>query len=465
MPTPAPGPTRNPARKLAPVPWRWTHEGRMHRTDVGEASMNGRTAFAVGNQKRIHIAPPHGMDHFPPATGARYDTTNRTDSHPSSQHVTTPFDVAIVGLGAMGSAAAYHLARRGQRVVGIDQFSPPHAMGSSHGKSRMIREAYYEHPLYVPLVQRAYVLWDELSLMAGAPVFLQTGGLMVGPEQGTLVQGTLRSAAEHRLAHERLSSGTLRRRYPAFSPLDDMVGVLEHRAGILFPDVIIRSHLQLAELHGATLRRDEAVQGWDRTTEGIAIRTSSGTIVARQMIVAAGAWTAPLLVSLALPLTVERQVIHWCDPVQFPEYFTPERMPVSIWELPDGTLFYTKPDLGDGVKIGVHHGGATVTAESIDRHISDAEDARIYDLLRRFVPFAKGHLRDRAVCMYTNTPDAHFVVDRHPEVEEVLILSPCSGHGFKFASVLGEVAADLVTRGSSDFDLTPFALQRLRSAS
>lgn len=374
--------------------------------------------------------------------------------------MTTPFDVAIVGLGAMGSAAAYHIARRGLRVVGIDRFSPPHAMGSSHGKSRMIREAYYEHPLYVPLVQRAYTLWDELGQVAESPAFRQTGGLIVGPERGTLVQGTLRSASEHRLPHELLSTGALRSRYPAFSPLDGMVAVLEHRAGILFPDVIIRTHLQLAELHGATLRRDEVVQGMDRSPEGIAIRTAVDRIVARQVVVAAGAWTAPFLASLALPLTVERQVIHWFDPARFPERFSPEHMPVSMWELDDGTVFYTKPNLGDGVKIGIHHSGATVTPESIDRTVSPQDSAPIHALLERFVPDAAGALRDRAVCMYTNTPDAHFIVDRHPELEEVLVLSPCSGHGFKFASVLGEVAADLVTRGVSAFDLSPFTLKR-----
>lgn len=374
--------------------------------------------------------------------------------------VTTPFDVAVVGLGAMGSAAAYHLARRGLRVVGIDRYSPPHDMGSSHGRSRIIREAYYEHPLYVPLVQRAYTLWEELAQVAGRPVFRQTGGVMVGPEGGALVQGTLRSTSAHALPHELLSSGELRRRYPAFVPQPDMVAVLEQRAGILFPEAIIRTHLQLAELHGATLRCGDPVQGWDRTGQGIAIRTELGSVVARQVVLAVGAWTAPLLATLALPLTVERQVIHWFDPASTPEHFAAERMPVSIWEVDEGRLFYTKPDLGDGVKIGVHHGGATVTPESVDRTVTPADVSTVGALLRRFIPAAAGRLRDSAVCMYTNTPDAHFIVDRHPSFEEVLVLSPCSGHGFKFASVVGEVVADLVTRGISVFDLSPFSIRR-----
>ena len=378
--------------------------------------------------------------------------------------MSTPFDVAIVGLGAMGSAAAYQLARRGQRVVGIDRFSPPHGMGSSHGHTRMIREAYYEDPIYVPLVQRAYALWAELERAAGGrTLMIQTGGLMIGSEQSALVTGTLRSAQEHGLPHEVLASTALHRQYPAFSPLDDMVGIRDPRAGILLPEQIISAHLSLAEHHGAQLRRDTVVHGWERTPEGLAIRAGNEVVIARQVVVAAGAWTSSLLGEGVVPLRLERQVIHWFDPLQAPEYFTPKRMPVSMWELPNGSLFYTKPDLGDGVKIGMHHGGLEMTIDSVDRRISETEDALIYDLLRRFVPFAKGHPLDRAVCIYTNTPDRHFVVDRHPEEPDILILSPCSGHGFKFASVLGEVAADLIITGTSSFDLSTFALSRFAS--
>ena len=371
------------------------------------------------------------------------------------------YDVAIVGLGAMGSAAAYQLARRGQRVLGVDRHAPPHAHGSSHGRTRMIREAYYEHPLYVPLVQRAYALWSALEKAAGGRrFFLRTGGLMVGHEAGTLVGGALRSAALHRLPHELLQPGKLRRNYPAFAPLDDMVGVFEPRAGILLPEAILKAQLDLAEHHGATLRRNTVVHGWAPSADGVVLRIGDDTVLAKQVVVAAGGWTGPLLPELALPLVVERQVIHWFEPARNPEVFTAQRMPVSLWQLEHGAMFYTKPDLGDGVKVGVHHDGATVTAETVDRRVSEAEDAHIVDLLRRFVPFAKGTLRERAVCTYTNTPDAHFIIDRHPDVPQVLLLSPCSGHGFKFASVIGEIAADLVVNGACGFDVSPFALAR-----
>jgi len=326
----------------------------------------------------------------------------------------------------------------------------------------MIREAYFEHPLYVPLVQRAYALWSDLERQAARPLFLQTGGLMIGNEQGALVQGTLRSAIEHHLPHEVLSSGKLHRRYPAFAPLDDMVGVWEARAGILFPEEIVAAHLSLAQARGAEVRSNSAVQGWAPQGDAIALHLAGGEVVeAGQVVMAAGAWVGTLLHELKLRLTVERQIIHWFDPARFPEYHEPARMPVSIWQLGNGTLFYTKPDLGDGVKIGIHHGGQTVSPDSVDRRVSDFEAAAVYDLLRRFVPFAKGHPRDHAVCLYTNAPDNNFIVDRHPEEPRMIVISACSGHGFKFASVIGELTADLVTRGRSEFDLSPFSIARL----
>ncbi|HEX4933799.1 MAG TPA: N-methyl-L-tryptophan oxidase, partial [Gemmatimonadaceae bacterium] len=276
-------------------------------------------------------------------------------------------------------------------------------------------------------------------------------------------RGTLRSAQDHELAHEVLAPSALHRRFPAFSPLDDMVGVLEHRAGILLPEAIVQAHLELAAHHGATLRVDTRIDGWDQGAGCVAIRIGGETVRARQLVVAAGVSIGELLPELQPLLTVERRTIHWFEPVRFPEYFTPERMPVSLWELEDGTLFYTKPDLGDGVKIGIHHGGEAAHRRRSGASAHDAadeEDAEVYDLLRRFVPFAKGHQRERATCRYTMAPDAHFIIDRHPAADNVLILSPCSGHGFKFASVIGELAADLLTTGGCAFELSPFSIRR-----
>ena len=376
--------------------------------------------------------------------------------------MSVPFDVAVVGLGAMGSSVARLLARRGRTVIGFDAYAPPHDRGSSHGHSRMIREAYYEHPQYVPLVRRAYELWREMEHEHGGHTFfVRTGGVMVGHESGVLVQGTLRSATQFGIPHEVLSAGKLHRRFPAFSPLPDMVAVLETRAGVLFPDQIIAANLEFARAHGAELRGGEGVVGWEPVAGGVALHTAGGRFLARQVVFAAGAWTAGLLDSLALPLAVERQVLHWMEPAGFAEHFTPDRMPVSIWELASGQLFHTKPDFGDGVKIGLHHGGAITTAETLERRVTPAEDAVIFDLLRRFVPFAKGEIRQRAVCMYTNTPDGHFVIDRHPETESAIVISACSGHGFKFAPAIAEAVADLIDERPPRVDLSAFAIGRL----
>ena len=375
--------------------------------------------------------------------------------------MSTAYDVAIIGLGAMGSTAARFLARRGRSVIAFDTYAPPHDRGSSHGRTRMIREAYYEHPAYLPMVRRAYELWREMEHESGGRTFFRaTGGLFIGPESGDFVQRLLRSAVEHRIPHEVLSSGKLHRRFPAFAPLDDMIAVYETRAGLLFPDQIIAANLDFAARRGAALHVNEGAIGWNDADGEVEVRTAKGSYRAGQLVLAAGAWTSALLNDLALPLRVERQVSYWVEPSRFPEHFAPERMPVSLWELHSGGSFYTMPDLGDGVKIGIHHAGSTTTPETISRRVTPDEDAAIFDLMRRFLPFAKGEIRERSVCMYTNTPDRNFVIDRHPMHDRVVVVSACSGHGFKFAPAVAEVVADLVDGLQPRVDLSPFAIGR-----
>lgn len=372
-----------------------------------------------------------------------------------------PYDVIVVGLGVMGSATAYTLARRGLRVLGIDRHLPPHAYGSSHGKTRMIREAYSEHPQYVPLVRRSYQLWDELGHDAGGRTFLRkTGGLYIGPSDSPTVKGALSSAMQYRIPHEVLSAGKLHRRFPAFSPLEEWVGVYELRAGMLFVEPILEAYLEMAKLKGAELRLGDEVLSIDVSGGVVRVATARGTHEAGQAVVAVGPWTPELLGDLALPLTVERQVSHWFDPARDAQYFAPDRMPVSIWEYGPSKYFFTMPDAGDGVKVGLHHGGDAATPESVRRTVSPDEMAYITDMLRRFLPFAKGHLNASATCLYTNTPDGHFIVDRHPGHPEVIVLSPCSGHGFKFAPALAEGVLELVEGRRPTFDLSPFALSR-----
>ena len=373
--------------------------------------------------------------------------------------MSSTFDVIIVGLGAMGSAAAHHLARRGKRVLGLDRFAPPHAFGSSHGKTRIIREAYFEHPLYVPLIQRAYELWAELEIQSGRNLFQPTGGLMIGRPDSAVVTGALRSAKEHHLKFKLFSGAEVRRQFPGLRPSEEMVAVWEPRAGILFPESCIEAHLRLAREHGADLRFDEPVSGWEARAGGVRVVSAHGEYEAGQLVLTAGGWIKGLLPDLNLPFTVERQVQFWFEPRNAAP-FQPARCPIHIWEYEPGRHFYGFPNLGEGVKAASHHEGEIVSPDNIRRDVSPAEVEGMRRILRQFLPDADGPLRSAVVCMYTNTPDHHFFIDRHPECPQVLIASPCSGHGFKFSSAIGEVLADLVARGESRFDLSLFGNRR-----
>jgi sarcosine oxidase len=365
------------------------------------------------------------------------------------------YDVAIVGLGAMGSAAACHLARQGRSVLGLDRFTPPHALGSSHGHTRIIRQAYFEHPLYVPLVQRAYELWAELERQSGQALLRITGGLMIGRRDSVLVEGAVHSAQEHRLAHELLTPAQVRSRFPALRPDDDMVAVWEPHAGILCPEACTEAHLRQAALSRASLRYGETVSAWHADGDGVRVLTDQGDYRAGQLLLTAGAWMTSLLPGLNLPLSVERQVLYWFTP-RDAAVFAPERCPIHLWEVSPGRFFYGFPDTGDGVKVAMHHGGEATTADGLRREVGDDEVAAIREMARRFVPLADGELRTTAVCMYTNTPDDHFWIDRHPQHAQVLIASACSGHGFKFSSAIGELLSQLLTGRQPGFDLRVF---------
>jgi len=372
------------------------------------------------------------------------------------------FDVAVVGLGAMGSAAAFHLAQRGQRVLGLDRFTPPHSFGSSHGQSRIIREAYYEDARYVPLVQRAYQLWNELEQLAGCRLFRQTGGLAIGRPDGELVSGVRHSAGVHGLAHEVLTAGQVRDRFPAFQAADPFVGVWEARASILFPEACIQAHLDLARRAAVTLRFDEPVAGWEMDGELVRLVSSQGEYRARQLVISSGAWTRQLLPGFDPPLTVERQVLYWFDPAGNARHFQPDRCPIMLWEYQPDRIFYSFPDLGEGVKVARHHQGEMTDADHIERTVKDQEIDAMRALLQQHMPDTNSRLRNCAVCMYTDTPDLHFLLDFLPGHPQVLIASPCSGHGFKFSSVLGEIMADLLTNGRAAFDLSLFSFRDRR---
>ena len=362
----------------------------------------------------------------------------------------------------MGGATAFHLARRGRRVLGLERFPAGHARGSSHGESRIIREIYFEHPHYVPLVRRAYELWHELERDSGERLLTTTGGLMIGPEHGRLVSGVLRSAAEHDIPHEVLTAEQVGVRFPGFELRGGAVAVVDPRAGFLDADACVRAHLEISARLGADLHFDERVTSWKSDGDGVLVETTRGRYSARSLVLSAGPWMTALLPDLALPLVVERQVLVWLEPSMHAEWYDAARCPIYLWEDAHGHMGYGFPRLAQGVKAAVFHDGDIVPdADAIPRTVEPREIQRVRDALSHILPgVATGAFRDAKVCPFTNTPDTHFLIDFHPSFPNVLISSPCSGHGFKFASAIGELQADLIVDGRSRFDLSPFRLAR-----
>lgn len=368
------------------------------------------------------------------------------------------FDVGIAGLGAMGSMAALELALRGKRVIGFDRFRPPHPFGSSHGKSRIIREAYFEHPQYVPLVQRAYQQWAALEQASSRQLLVPTGGLMIGPPGGTLLRGARTSALEHNLPFEELPATVLRSRFPMFEPHETDVGLFEPRAGVLLPEAALEATLQLAEAAGAELHFDEPVTTWS-AGEAVTVRSAAGHWRVEKLILAAGAWMAGSLPRTALPLKVARQTLFWFAP-SAAVAATPDRMPIFIWEWEPERMFYGFPDLGEGVKVAIHHEGQSTDPDQVRRTVYPGDADPLREVMATRMPRLAGSLRQTAVCLYTNTPDGDFILDRHPDEPRVILASPCSGHGFKFAPAIGEALADMVEDRVPRFDLAPFRLSR-----
>lgn len=373
------------------------------------------------------------------------------------------FDVIVAGLGAMGSATAYHLARRGARVLGLEQFASGHTLGSSHGDSRIIRELYYEHPLYVPLVQRAYELWEELEKEAGVDLLRVTGGVMLGAANSELVRGAMLSGATHGIPAEVLERDEIVSRFPAFAPPEGYVGVWDARAGYLRPEACIEAHATLARRAGATLDYEEPMLHWEADGDGVRVTTSAGEYRADRLAICAGAWTKSLLAELELPLKVERQVLVWIEAPEPAERYAEESFPIYMCELPGGRLLYGFPRLERGVKAGIHHEGALYDSpDQVSREVLPGDVAALRESLAHFLPsLSTAAVRESVTCIYTDTPDGHFLVDFHPRHRQVLFATPCSGHGFKFSSAIGELQAELLLDGRSRFDVSAFGLARL----
>jgi len=374
------------------------------------------------------------------------------------------YDAIVVGLGGMGSAAAYHLASRGKKVLGLERHAPVHDGGSSHGESRIIRQAYFEGAEYVPLLFRAYELWEDLERETGEDLMTLCGGLFIGPEDGELVSGSIASADEHDLPYEILGPAELKLRFPVFEPGSETVALFEKRAGFVRPERTVRAHLDLAGSLGADLRFGERVLSWEATDSGARVGTEGGVYEADRLIVAAGAWAGELLSDLGLPLEVTRQILFWFRPRGGVEAFAPGRLPIWIYEPDDGNMFYSFPavDGADTVKAAFFRAdGTPADPDTIDREVHDDEVDFIRGYLGRHVPAMDGELVAARTCMYTNTPDQHFVVSAHPDHPQVAVAAGFSGHGYKFCSVIGEILADLATDGWTRHPVDLFSPARL----
>ena len=367
------------------------------------------------------------------------------------------FDTIVVGLGAVGSAAVYQLAQRGQRVLGLDRFAPPHTLGSTHGGTRIIRKAYFEGQQYLSLLERAYPLWRDLEAASGQSLLNLCGCLNIGPPQSEVVEESRRSAEALGLPFEELSPEAVQQRFPAFHLPEDHVAVWDPEAGLILPERCVAIHLEHARRHGAALRFDEPALRWQIDGAGVAVTTAQATYRADRLILSAGGWITDLLVEFQPSIRVERVTNAWFRPKANAAHFDPARCPVYIWEYDTDLFFYGFPDLGRGVKCGIHYEGTVVDhPDEIDRAVSEADEAAARACLRRLFPDADGPLEDAAICFYTNTPDKHYLIDRHPEHPQVVFASACSGHGFKASNAIGEALADLVMDRALQVDIEPF---------
>jgi sarcosine oxidase len=381
------------------------------------------------------------------------------------------YDAIVIGLGAMGSATLYQLARRGARVLGIDRHAPPHALGSSHGDTRITRLAIGEGAHYTPLVKRAHAIWRELEKETRADLLTQCGELIIsGAARRSSIhvegffQNTVEAARAHDIAHELLDAGEIRRRFPLFNVRDDEIGYFEPEAGFVRPERCMAAQLALAEHLGAKIHRNEIVETFEASSAGVTVKTDRGAYCADKIVIAAGAWLPQLLGGdFAALLSVYRQVVHWFAIEGDARALAPECFPVFIWELSDWPRgIYGIPSTdGASLKVATEQYAATTAPDSVDRSVSPQEIAEMH--ARVVAPNIKG-ITSRSVkttvCLYTVTPDAGFIIDHLPQSERVIVASCCSGHGFKHSPAIGEILADMVQGRRPSFDISPFRLAR-----
>lgn len=374
----------------------------------------------------------------------------------------THYDVIVLGAaGGVGSAALFHLARRGARVLGLDRFPPGHHRGSSHGRTRIIRQAYFEHADYVPMALEAYRLWDELGQLHGRTLLHETGLLQIGPAAGAVVRGVLDSARRHDLPVEQLSAAEVQHRWPGFHVPAEMTGIYERRGGYLTVEQCVLAHAQQAVQCGARLQTGETVRSWRPNHDGFSVETSGGAYEAQRLVIAAGPWSGDLLADLSLRLTVRRKPQYWF-PSQEPDiYRAAAGYPAYLYELREG-IFYGIPAIDDGgVKVAQHTGGVIVEDPlALSQEVDEADLAAVRQFASRYLPQLGPELRDHDPCLYTLSADEHFIVDSHPRHERVVFAAGLSGHGFKFTCVLGKLLTELLLDNGTSLPCDFLSLRR-----
>lgn len=372
------------------------------------------------------------------------------------------YDAIVIGLGGMGSASAYHLARRGWRVLGLEQHDLLHDRGSSHGLTRIIRLAYHEHPSYVPLLRRAYELWHDLEADANERLLVTTGSLEGGPEDGPMFRGALEAAELHEIEHEVLTADEVREQYPAYGELDPGTRVVwQPDGGFLLAERTILAHVNGALRNGAELRFREPVTSWEATAEGgVRVTTGRTTYEADRLVICAGPWAGRVVRRLAELAKPERQVLAWLQPNR-PELFTTERFPVFILDVPEGSFYGFPVHDVPGFKFGwYHHFGEPIDPDDPDRSAGERDEAALRAFAERYFPEGAGPTVMLKACIFTNSPDEHFVIDRLPDAPQVSVAAGFSGHGYKFCSVVGEIMADLAMHDGTGHDIGLFRLDR-----
>ena len=377
------------------------------------------------------------------------------------------FDAIVIGVGSMGSAACFELTRRGFRVLGLDRFPVPHENGSHTGQSRIIRKAYFEHPDYVPLLESAYRAWADFERLSGEKFYTETGLLYAGPDHSALIKGVQESAVRYGIAVEDLAPAD-RSRFSVFDIPADYRVLYEPQAGFLTPESAISAYVRCAGAMGARFLFGEKIIRWQQDGEGVTVETSAGSYRAARLVLAGGAWTSQLLPDLASRLKVTRQIIAWFHTRQ-PERFAPERFPCwLIDEQETGNVFYGFPQLDpsrfpgpQGLKVAQHDPGPVVDPERSDRHVSESETGILAQFMDRFMPDQRSDISALKSCLYTYSPDEHFIIDAVPGTDgRVVLAAGFSGHGFKFVPVIGEILADLALSGATGHPAAFLSLDR-----